>query len=226
MKLIVFLLIVLVIFFSIKYAKHIDGEKAIIKKKPQTNISPDSPISFGYKTSWYAVKTADNQKLIDLFNLKSIQKSNWKNGIKESYNKNVFITPPINDWTFIIGAFIPSGDSKESAYAIQKHIEKLSLEFEEVCFYSSHRVVDFYCWAKAKNGKTNRFYSYLGETDEVIEDFGKITKIETTIFSDSSHVIDEEDVLAIVANWSIPINNLEEEYQSEKGLGFIGEIEY
>lgn len=224
MKLIIFLLIVLVIFFSIKYAKHIDGEKAINEKKPQPNTSPDSPISFGYKTSWYAVKTNEYNKLIKIFGIKNTQSSNWEFGLNASYNKNLFITPQLNGWIFIIGANLTCGDSKIGVEKVKQKLIQLSSEFEHAYFFSSHRIVGFYNWGKAENGQIKRFYSHLDETGEVIEDYGEKTEVELTLFSDSSYNIDEEDVLKVTANWCIPLNNLDEEFNAEKCLGIIGEL--
>ena len=61
-----------------------------------TQMAPDSPVSFGYKCMWYAVKTEDKQELADFLELKNISVSNWQSGIPKAYEGFVFITPPID----------------------------------------------------------------------------------------------------------------------------------
>ena len=42
--------------------------------------TPDSPVNFGYKFAWMAVKTENNQKVSELLKLKRTSACNWKYG--------------------------------------------------------------------------------------------------------------------------------------------------
>ncbi|WP_169744615.1 hypothetical protein [Paenibacillus stellifer] len=51
-----------------------------------------------------------------------------------------------------------------------KAITYLSETFGEACYFGSHRIVDYYAWAKAKDGNISRGFGYLGETGSIILD--------------------------------------------------------
>jgi len=138
------------------------------------------PIAFGYKCSWLAIKTNDAQRVIDSLNLKDVKKSDWSNGIKAAYRGcgEVYVTQPIDGWVIVIGNSIP--DAGDSMYPdkITPVMNKLSLEFSEVQYFSTHRVVEYHAWAKVINGHVIRAYAYIGEQGLTIWNKGEPTKEE------------------------------------------------
>lgn len=199
--------------------------------------TPDSPVGFGYKTMWIAVKTDNQPKIATLLGMKDATSSNWKNGIERAYKNSIFITPTIDGWTLAVGWGLPSGDSEISLIEIKKILKKLSVEFSEAHFFSTHRVVDFHCWIKSTNGNIDRLYSYLGESGENIEISGSPTEFEKNykfinMFSEESKrddyfdrqdltYPDEELVMKIANNWSIDPTTLENRTEIKK-LGLVG----
>ncbi len=202
--------------------------------KAQSN--PDIPVGFGYKIMWIAVKI-DNQEIVaQTIGLKKTKPSNWKTGIDKAYEDAIFITPPIDNWTLIVGMGLPTGDSKESIDQVSDLLNRLSKQFGEAQFFCTHRVVEYHCWIKSTNGKIDRIYSYLGESGENIVIKGQPTEIEKKYnlidtFSEEAkndNYFDREDlvfpdeqlVITIAGNWSID-PTLFDKRTDIKGLGLI-----
>ena len=200
---------------------------------------PDSAVSFGYKCIWFAVKTSNQQKVIETLKIQNISKCNWKVGISKAYEGSIFITPTIDGWTLACGLGLPTGDSKESITEVKQILQTLSKEFGEAQFFCTHRVVEYHCWMRAINGQITRVYSYLGERGENIAiegeptDFEKNYKLVNT-FSDEAKdekyfdskdlVIPDEDFLMKVAeHWSIDPTQLENRKDLSPSLGLIGQ---
>ncbi|SCM81009.1 conserved exported hypothetical protein [uncultured Sporomusa sp.] len=142
-----------------------------------------APIAFGYKCSWFAIKTNDTQKVIEFLNIKDVKESDWSNGIKAVYQVygKVYITQPIDGWVLVIGNSIPNAGDLRYPDKITPVLMKLSLEFPEVQYFSTHRAVEYHAWAKAINGHIIRAYAYIGEQGETIWNKGGPTKEETEL---------------------------------------------
>ncbi len=200
---------------------------------------PDSATSFGYKCMWFAIKSTDQQKVIELLKIKKITKCNWKFGIDKAYNGSIFITPPINGWTLVCGLGLPESDNKDGINNVKEILKTLSREFGEAQFFCTHRVVEYHCWMKAINGQVTRVYSYLGEAGENIAIEGVPTEFEKKYklfnsfskeaksekyFEDSNLVLpNEELVMQIAGAWSIDPSQLENRKDLSQSLGLIGE---
>jgi hypothetical protein len=234
--------IIVLIIASVQYAKKVD-EKSDNVHHLQNSIdtSSDSPIGFGYKCRWIAIKTDDQQRVAHVLGLMNPQKSNWKSGINHAYDSSIFISPSIDGWTLAVGWGLPAGDSKQSMEQVKVLIKKLSTEFEEAQFFSTHRIVEFHAWMKGTNGNIDRLYSYLGKSNENIEIVGEPTEIETSLnlfntfseaakengYFDRNDVTypDEELLMNIAANWSIDPTTLDDR-TGINGLGLVGRIRY
>ncbi|WP_157317391.1 hypothetical protein [Paenibacillus anseongensis] len=188
--------------------------------------NPDSPVAFGYKCQWFAVKTNDTQAVLDTMELKNIQISNWKTGIEGAYEGYYFISPPINGWTLVINSIMPDLSGTERPNPLDV-ISDLSSSFGEAYYFGTHRVFEYHAWAKSIKGKLIRAYGYLGETGETIINKGEISKEElenNLIFTDldveEPKLPDEENVLFIAKEWTIDPQMENQNYQI--GTGFIG----
>lgn len=205
-----------------------------------TDTTLDSPIGFGYKCMWIAVKTTDQEKIADLLGFDKSQKTNWKNGIENAYNNSLFITPPIDEWTLIVGYGFPREDNGHGLSKIKDLLARLSSKFGEAQYFASHRVVEYHCWIKSIDGKSVRAYGYVGESGENIEVFGEETTIEQTYKlgntlsaeaqQDEKYYAredltypDEEMVMEVAESWSINPTTLDERIDV-KGLGIVGKL--
>lgn len=200
---------------------------------------PDSAIGFGYKCMWFAVKTDNKKKLAELFKLTNVSDCNWKVGIDKAYRGAVFITPVIDGWTLTCGWGLPHGDTKEGIEEVKNILKILSKELGEAQFFCTHRVTEYHCWMKAKNGQIERVYSFSGESGENIVVEGKPTKLEQTLmlantFSDEAKddkYFEREDVtwaneevlMRVAEQWSIDPTKLENRRNLAPGIGLSGQ---
>jgi len=199
---------------------------------------PDSPVGFGYKCMWFAVKTENKNKLAEILKLKNISDCNWQVGIDKAYNGSVFITPSIDGWTLACGWGLPHGDSKESISEVKNILRTLSKEFGEAQFFCTHRVTEYHCWIKSKNGQVERVYSFLGESGENIVIEGEPTEFEKTLnlantFSNEAKEenyferedivwADEELLMKVAGHWSIDPTQLDDRNDISPTLGLLG----
>jgi hypothetical protein len=191
----------------------------ILTTYAELGSEPDTPIPFGYKCSWYTVRASEAEILADAFGLKKTTGVNWEKGIEAAYQGFVFISPPVDGWTFVVGTHHAQARLEKITQKATSMLLELSSEFGEAQFYVTHRVVELHVWAKALNGKLIRAYGYLGEADEIFWDEGKAEIPEVDIRSD----INEETVMEIARTWSISPTDLGK-YESEPTLGLIGRI--
>ena len=242
MKIIIIILVVAVIglVFYLTNAKRTNNTTQA-NNNNQIDAKVDTPVSFGYKWMWIAAKTSNKEKIAEILGLKHIHSENWKRGIEEAYNDKVFITPQIGEWTLIVGYGLAGTNSKselDEANSYKEKINKLSKEFGEAQFFSTHRVTEYNLWAKSLNGKTLRIYSYVGEKGEniliegdptsiekqynLINTFSKEAKDEKYFDRTDLTTPGEELVMKIAANWSVDPTTLEERKDIKPGLGIIG----
>lgn len=189
---------------------------------------------------WFAIKTIDKNKVAELLNLKNIVPCNWQVGVQKAYGGSVFVTPPIDGWTLVCSTVLPAGDSVESIVEVKRSLVNLSSVFGEAQFFCTHRVVDFHCWMKAKNGTVERVYSYLGESDQniavegepsefekqfdLVNTFSEAAKDDSYFGREDLDRADESIVMQIAANWSIDPSHLDERTDLEPDLGLLGAI--
>jgi len=195
----------------------------------QFDTNPDVPVSFGYKCQWFVIKTSNTQAVINALKLKNVQVSNWRAGVEGAYEGYYFVSPPINEWTFVINSVMPVLSGVEAPSPITV-IADLSSEFGEAYYFGTHRVVEYHAWAKARNGELVRAYGYLGESGETIVNQGEVSKEEldnnlvfTDLESDEPSLPNEDDVLLIAKKWTVDPQFGSGNYQ--KGTGFIGTLE-
>jgi hypothetical protein len=73
------------------------------------NQTPDEPEPFGFKVSWFAVKTSDPAAVVDALELTDATPSNWESGLAAVYSQQkderwAFISPPISGWVLAISS--------------------------------------------------------------------------------------------------------------------------
>jgi hypothetical protein len=194
------------------------------------DASPNHPISFGYKTAWYAVRSCDPQKVATTLGLTDIRSVTWEAGfnaiakeedtfINSSDLKTTFVSPPVNGWTLAVGLALLKNANAHSSQIPTKMLKRLSEVCHEAQFYASYRIVDAYTWSRAKNGAIIRAYEYVGSEGETLTNIGPTTLAERGI---NFEFPDEDDVLKVAGAWSVDPSKLDETISTP--LGLLGEI--
>lgn len=187
--------------------------------------TPDNPTPFGYKCVWFVVKSSDSEDVAKTFGLKSPVRCNWKSGIMGAYRGNIFVSPPVNGWIFIVGDELPTLDDPKRKKETEALLTNLSSKYDEAQQYASHRIVGLATWAKASGGIILREYSYLGESGEVLFNIGEKTKeeVEAGIKDGPDFFPGEEEVMNVAGKWSINPQTLNENSASPS-IGWCGNL--
>ncbi len=136
---------------------------------PTFDQTPDEPEPFGFKVSWFAVKTSDPASVLDALQFGDATPANWASGLEAAYGQShkddpwVFISPPVAGWVLVVGFSLPY-PTIETHHDIGKRFDvlfsRLMKRFDNVQFFGSYRVVGFVAWARALNGKPVRVFSF------------------------------------------------------------------
>ena len=175
-------------------------------KTPSVSAQPDAPVPFGYKTGWLAVKCADPQQLIAAMDGLDVQLANWESGMAAAGEKGwVFVSPRLDGCVLAVGLLLPDDD--------RALLDCLGREFDEVQYFASHRVPEYYAWTKYENGRLVRDYCWCGEQGAVLRDAGPLTTQEIALGfgrfplrgreTSCEAYPGEEDVRNIAAAWGV-----------------------
>jgi hypothetical protein len=210
-----------------------------VTQQLEVDATPDKPVAFGYKMIWLAVKTNDTEAVVNALSLTDVQAANWQTGVEAAYHGRLFVSPPLDDWTFVLSRELPQDDELQGQLA--EFLSVLSARFGEVQYFATHRVVEFHAWALYRDGREIRAFAYIGDQGELSADRGNKTAAELEsgfdYFNpdhpelssedywereDLEHP-QEEDVMAMAGKWSIDPQQLEQR-DFVAGAGYVATI--
>lgn len=145
------------------------------------DAEPDRPHPFGYRMSWLAIRSRDTAAVIERLGLQACESANWKSGLGAIYDtqlggSRIFVTPPVNGWTFVVGSALPSPMGRRFIDKSVPFLLDLGDRFVEVQYYSNHAGIDYFAWARVIEGRLVRAFAINDEG--VIWNRGKPTKEE------------------------------------------------
>ena len=148
------------------------------------DLRPDRPYAFGYGMSWMAIRTRDTQRVIDSLGLGAVQPANWNTGLGAVYSPELgttqmFVSPPVNGWTFVVGQCLPQPLGKTFTDKATPLLLDLGGKFIEVQYYFCTPEIDFLGWARVIDGKIVRAFA-IGD-EGVLWNRGKPTKEEMSL---------------------------------------------
>lgn len=166
--------------------------------------TPDLPLSFGYKTAWLCIRADEPAQIIAAMGGRDADACSWRAGLSRAgIQRQIFVSPCLRGYVLAIG--LPELNAQI--------LETLAVNFEEVQYFITHRVVDYQGWAKYQNGRCVRAYAWIGERGEVLWDEGPLTPEELALGGedfpqrgkeeDAERFPDEETVLALAAAWGL-----------------------
>lgn len=196
--------------------------------------TPCSPVPFGYKAVWLALRTIESKAVLKLLNDKNnpVFPTNWQKGVEGGYEGYCFISPPVEGWTLVLNPNLGNLSDKDT----RNFLSLLSKEFGEAHFFGSHRIVSYSAWARYINGETIRAFSIA---DGLIDmDAGELTPLEDRYIEDQKKSMKVEElehyevegfnqilyyddlVMEMAGHWSINPQNLENYKANSLGLIF------
>ena len=200
----------------------------------------DDPKSFGFKNIWWAFPTTDTAAVVAAIELENPRPANWQTGIKYAYDRALFVTPPVHEWTLVTGFELdPRGEDARNE--VIDPLLRLSAMFGSALVFATHRVVEYHVWAKAVGGSLVRGYGYIGESGRTFWDEGEVTHEELELgfaFFDNRSAEaendsywdredltfpDEMNVMDIAGKWSVSPFELDSYKPRERRLGVVGD---
>jgi hypothetical protein len=143
--------------------------------------TPDRPCAFGCGMAWLAIRSADPEAVIEALRLVEPEPCNWNCGIGAIYDDrlgamHVYVTPPLHGWTFVAGLSLPHPVGRGFVDKCTPMLVDLGGRFAEVQYFFSYPPIDFYAWARVRDGRLVRAFAV---TDEgIVWNKGRATKEE------------------------------------------------
>lgn len=202
------------------------------------DTTPDSPVAFGYKSLWLAIRTDDPEAVVEALGRTGFERANWRTGILAAQADAVFVTPAVDGWVLVVDPELPNLGHPPDEERWRARLAPLAERFPDVQYFASHRVVDYHAWARFENGELMRAYAWLGERGETLTDFGNPTAAEIELGQDfvdsrSPEAQDdgfwdrddlafpsEDDVMNVAGLWSVDPTTLDER-GGQPGLGWL-----
>ena len=143
--------------------------------------NPDTPRPFGPGMAWLALRCDEAEAVIDALGLEAAEPCNWNSGIGAVYDDwlgavRIFVSPPVEGWTFVVGLPLPHPMGPGFVDKCTPLLVELGGAFEEVQYFFSYPPIDYYAWARVRDGRLVRAFAVSDEG--VIWNKGRITKEE------------------------------------------------
>jgi hypothetical protein len=143
--------------------------------------SPDGPCAFGSDMAWLAIRTDYPEDVVDALRLGEAMPCNWNSGIGSVYDdrlgaSHVFVTPPVRGWTFVVGLPLPHPVGRGFVDKCTPLLVDLGGRFEEAQYFFSFPPIDYYAWARVRDGRLVRAFAVSDEG--VVWNKGRISKEE------------------------------------------------
>lgn len=98
---------------------------------------------------------------------------------------------PVDSWVFLVGQSLPSvPDGKR----FDQMFATLAAKFSKVQYFGSYRVVGYDAWARARNGRIERVFAFVGDVGEVFANLGR--QSPKVIFDNAERIDAEEQRMA------------------------------
>lgn len=198
------------------------------------NAQPDRPRAFGYKCQWLAMKATSADEvfaaLLAIGAAKRPVPCNWESGLRRVYGavgtREIFITPPVNGWCFVV-------DRPMGLHRSLEVIARLGRKWARPLYgFGSHRGVDHACWIALEPDKAKRAWCRSG--GRIVYDLGDVTPAERALdlsFAEEREHVDDErwerschesTVIALARAWSLDPTTLDE--VTQVGVGVLARL--
>ena len=150
----------------------------------QPSSEPDLPLPFGQRIGWIAINATIEVSVGRAVGITKKEFANWRSGLEIVHNSSigagkVFISPPLNGWTFVIGTAIPFPAGSKHADNCMPLLAALGDKFEDVQYYFADEELGFFGWARIRHGKIGRAFAWGDEG--IIWNRGRATREERAL---------------------------------------------
>ncbi len=140
----------------------------IVRHTRHAATAPDGPEPFGTGTAWLAVHTADIDRIIAILGLGEIALSNWQNGLAivedpDYCDTYVFVTPPVDGWTFVVGLGLPYPAGRGYRDRCLPLLLALGRAFSDVQYFYACPMLDIFAWSRFSGARLRRSFAWGDE---------------------------------------------------------------
>jgi hypothetical protein len=217
--------------------------QATFRAKPKAAaLKPDQPVPFGWSTAWLAIRTRDTLGVIQALALTDFKQVGWQTGIAAIHSDDqsgthVFVAPPVDGWTFVVGYALPHPAASQDDACTQV-LKGLAQHFTELQYFFSDPTADHIGWSRYQSGKATRRFAAIG-ADMVLNE-GTMSDAESALGLTLAEVSatpaartklriastafvqpDEEALLKLAGHWSLDPTALTAA-SAQPSLGFLG----
>lgn len=111
---------------------------------------------------WLAVKCRSVLSVQSALGLNDPQPCSWWDGLAETGEQRLFISPPVDGWIIVFGSELPAPD--EDVDACFRFLLDLSRKLGHVQFFSANRALNHHAWVWVESGRVVRAYAWAGKT--------------------------------------------------------------
>ncbi len=201
--------------------------RALSAEGPVTN----GPVPFGSNIAWLSVETKETAAVAAVLGLQNIRDATWADGIAAAHRSSVFVTPPLGNWTLVVGAALLPHEQMD--VAVKPLVEELSRHFPDAQYFCTHQGMELHGWARAQSGHLLRGYGWLGQRSRWNEgpETAQERSLKFRFTADSSepdrgagpNAPNEICVFRLASLWSIDPKTLEEQ-SAAPARGLLGDI--
>lgn len=212
--------------------------------RARREVTPRSPVGWGPKCGWLAVRTTDPERVIAALSLERVESIDWARGVGAGHAGRVFVSPPVDGWVLVMSTSFPMGlvdieEAKEGADLVSR----LSATLDgEVQYFETDRVIESHTWMRAEHGTIVRAYSFIGERGETPLAIGPQSDEEAALgfafFDDRSPEAEsdrywdrddltfptEAEVFALAAEWSLDPGELDQWADGSVADGWVADF--
>lgn len=190
----------------------------------------EEAVAFGYKIGWLAIPARSPTDIAAALQLDGVTAIGWQRGVELAYAGSVFVSPNVDGWNLVASTKFLRLSSEVGWYA---WLSGLSEWCDEVQFFGTYRIVEYQAWSRARRGRVERAFVFLGESGEVVTNVGEQTAAERELglrrlseatptddlwAQDDPRLPDESDVLAMAGRWSVDPSRLDGIAATGEGL--------
>ncbi len=111
---------------------------------------------------WLAIRGSNVHLIQAALGLRNPKPCSWEEGLHRALDHKLFIAPPVNGWTLVMGADLPDpGDDVDECFHF---LTRISRQLGEVQFFSMNRLFSHHGWVLLQNGRVRRAYAWNGQT--------------------------------------------------------------
>ena len=109
---------------------------------------------------WLALRCSDSLRVAQCLGSVANLETPWSEALKQSRNRQCFVSPPVDGWILVIGGAIP--DPSKNIDILYAFLRQMSAALGEVHYFCADRVFGTHAWARLLSGRVLRAYAWSG----------------------------------------------------------------